>query len=214
MTLINGIEIDHIRYIRNPIKEAITNNEPIDDTLHVIVVISNPCQYASRYILTKEFLYRMQYEPNITVYVVELAYGEQQFHITSPNCKRHLQIRTDKAIWHKENMINMGVKLLPTNWKAMAWIDADIEFENNTWAMDTLKLLNGAYDVLQLYSHCIDMNKNGSTMSIFSGFCYQYCKQTCEYSSGGKDLWHPGYAWAMNRKTYERCGIYDQSILG
>jgi hypothetical protein len=214
MTLINGIEIDHIRYIRNPIKETIKNNDPNDTTLHVIVVVSNPCQYASRYILTKEFLYRMQFESNITIYVVELAYSKQKFHITSPNCPRHLQLRTDKVIWHKENMINMGVKLLPMNWKSMAWIDADIEMESNTWAMDTLKLLNGAYDVVQLFSHCIDMNKNGNTMSIFPSFCYQYMKQTCEYNSGGKDLWHPGYAWAMNRKTYDRCGIYDQSILG
>lgn len=214
MTLINGIEIDHIRYIHNPVKETIQNNEPIDDTLHVIVVVSNPCQYASRYILAKEFLYRMQSESNITIYIVELAYGRQDFQLTSPKCPRHLQLRTDKVIWHKENMINLGVKLLPNNWKAMAWIDADIEFESSTWAMDALKLLNGAYDIVQLYSHCIDMNKNGSTMSIFSGFCYQYCKQTSEYSSGGKDLWHPGYAWAMNRRMYDRCGIYDLGILG
>jgi len=214
MTLINGIEIDHIRYIHNPIKETVVNNEPIEDVLHVIVVVSNPCQYATRYILAKEFLYRMQSESNITIYIVELAYGSQDFHITSSKCPRHLQLRTEKVIWHKENMINMGIKLLPRNWKAMAWIDADIEFESNTWAMDTLKLLNGAYDVVQLYSHCIDMNKNNSTMSIFSSFCYQYCKQSSEYSSGGKDLWHPGYGWAMNRRMYDRCGIYDLSILG
>jgi hypothetical protein len=214
MTLPNKIDIEPIRYIRNPVKAAIQNNAPIDDTLHVIVVVSNPCQYATRYILAKEFLYRMQSEPNISVYVVELAYGKQKFHVTSSTCPNHLQVRTNTPLWHKENMINMGIKLLPTNWKAMAWIDADIEFESNTWSMDTLKLLNGAYDVVQLYSQCIDMNKTQGTMSIFSSFCYQYSKQTSDYSSSGKDLWHPGYAWAMNRRTYDRCGIYDLSILG
>jgi len=214
MTLINGIEIDHIRYIRNPVKEAIENNSPIEDTLHVIVVVSNPCQFATRYILAKEFLYRMESETNIKVYVVELAYGSQQFQITSPKCPTHLQIRTDKVIWHKENMINMGVRLLPPNWKAMAWIDADIEFESNTWAIDTLKVLNGAYDIVQLYSHCVDMDKRELTMNMYSSFCYQYSKQSSLYSAGGKDPWHPGYAWAINRRTYDRCGIYDLSILG
>ena len=71
MTIINGIEIDDIRYIHNPIKEAIQNNDPLD-TLHVIMVVSNPCQYASRYILAKEFMYRMSQDP-VQRYVVELV---------------------------------------------------------------------------------------------------------------------------------------------
>ena len=60
MTVINGIEIDYITYSKNDIKEAINNNEPIENKLHVIAVISNPCLFAKRYILTKEFINRMQ----------------------------------------------------------------------------------------------------------------------------------------------------------
>lgn len=212
MTIINGIEIDNIRYIHNPIKEAIQNNDPLD-ILHVIMVISNPCQYASRYLLAREFIYRMSQEP-IQLYVVELAYGDQEFQVTKKNCPTHLQLRTEVPLWHKENMVRMGIKLLPLNWKAMAWIDADIEFESTTWAQDTLKLLNGSKDVVQLFSHCVDMDKEEGTMGIYSSFGYQYCKQKNKYRSSGKDFWHPGYAWAMNRKTYDRVGIYDLSILG
>jgi hypothetical protein len=43
MTVVNGIEIDEIDYIMNDIKSAIQNNDPIEDKLHVILVISNPC---------------------------------------------------------------------------------------------------------------------------------------------------------------------------
>jgi len=46
MTVINHIEIDDIVYNRNEIKDAIINNDPIEDKLHVIVVVSNPCLYA------------------------------------------------------------------------------------------------------------------------------------------------------------------------
>jgi hypothetical protein len=42
MTVINGIEIDDIDYKVNEIKYAIKNNDPIEDKLHVILVISNP----------------------------------------------------------------------------------------------------------------------------------------------------------------------------
>ena len=51
MTVINGIEIDNINYKINDIKFAISNNDPIEEKLNVIVVISNPCLYAKRYIL-------------------------------------------------------------------------------------------------------------------------------------------------------------------
>ena len=111
MTIINGIEIDNIQYIHNEIKSAILNNDPIESFLHVIIVVSNPCQYARRYILAREFIKRFEYETNVKLYVVELAYGSQQFHVTENNNPAHLQIKTNQpAIWHKENMINMGVK--------------------------------------------------------------------------------------------------------
>jgi hypothetical protein len=215
MTIINGIEIDDIEYNINTTKQAILNNEPIDQVLHVICVISNPAMFASRYILAKQFLHRLQFEENIRVYVVELVYGKQNYYITNKDDQCHLQLRTEHALWHKENMINVGVqKLLPKDWKAMAWIDMDVEFENNTWALDTLKILNGHKDIVQLFSHCIDMDKDESAMNIFSSFGFQYDKKQ-KYCINSKNFWHPGYAWAMSRKAYDRIGgLYEYGILG
>lgn len=216
MTVINNIEIDDIQYKRNVIKEAIHNNEPIDDKLHVVLTISNPCLYARRYILIKEFIQRMELEEtNVIVYVVELAYKKQRFIITSDTNPRHLQIRTEVPLWHKENMVNLGVRhLLPPRWKAMAWIDSDIEFENPSWAMDTLKVLNGTKDVVQLFSHCVDMDKNENAMHIFTSFGHQFVKER-PYSSRLLNFWHPGYAWACTRRAYEQMGgLYESAILG
>ena len=61
MTIINNIEIDNIRYERNEIKNAIVNNEPIEPKLNVIIVVSNPCLYAKRYILAREFIKRIEF---------------------------------------------------------------------------------------------------------------------------------------------------------
>jgi hypothetical protein len=215
MTVLNGIEIDAIEYSSSSVKSAILNNDPIDDTLHVVVVVSNPALFARRYILTKQFLHRMKQESNVKVYVVELAYGKQKHYITQPDNPAHLQLRTDIPLWHKENMVNIGVrKLLPAHWKAMAWIDADIEFENTSWAMDTLKILNGHKDIVQVFSHCIDMARDESVMNIFNGFGFQYDK--CQtYCKNVKNFWHPGYGWAITRKAYERLGgLYEYAILG
>jgi hypothetical protein len=210
MTVINGIEIDNIEYNVNEIKAAIKNNDPIEEKLHVILVISNPCLYARRYILLKEFVKRMEEEEeNVILYIVELCYGKQRFIVTQPGNKRHMQIRTETPLWHKENMINLGVNMLPSGFKAFAWIDADIEFDSPTWAMDTLRVLNGSKDIVQLFSHAVDMYRDESNIQIFNGFGYSYCKKKTM-----KDLWHPGFAWAMTRRAYEKVGIYDKAVLG
>ena len=216
MTVINGIEIDDINYKQNDIKYAISNNDPIENKLNVIIVISNPCLYAKRYILLKEFVKRIENEEeNINLFIVEMIYKNQKFIITDKNNKNHLQLKTDIPIWHKENMINLGVKyLLPKDYKAFAWIDADIEFESSTWAIDTLKILNGCKDIVQLFSHCIDMNYDETNLNIFNSFGYSYSKNK-KYTNRGLDYWHPGYAWAITRTAYEKIGgLYDKGVLG
>jgi hypothetical protein len=157
----------------------------------------------------------MNDEEHVRLYIVELAYKDQKFMVTKTNNKNHLQLRTEVPLWHKENLINIAVqKLLPTNYKAFAWIDADIEFDSNTWALDTLKILNGYKDVVQIFSHAIDMDKDGSTLNFFSSFGYNYYTKK-NFTKKGLDFWHPGFAWAITRKTYEKIGkLYEVGILG
>ena len=216
MTVINGIEIDCIDYKLNDIKLAINNNDPIEEKLNVIIVISNPCLYAKRYKLLNEFVRRIQEEEEyVNLFIVEMIYNNQKFFVTNKNNKNHLQLKTDTPLWHKENMVNLAVKnLLPSSYKAFAWIDADIEFENNSWALDTLKILNGSKDIVQLFSHCIDMNNENANINIFNSFGYSFNKNK-KYTQKGIDYWHPGYAWAITRKAYEKVGgLYDKGILG
>jgi hypothetical protein len=216
MTVIDCIKIDDIDFKINDIKYAIKNNEEIEEKLNVIIVISNPCLYKRRYILLKEFVNRIEsYETKIELFIVEMIYNNQQFIVTNKNNKNHLQIKSETPIWHKENMINLGVKkLLPENWKAFAWIDSDIEFENNNWASDTLKILNGCKDVVQLFSHCVDMDNNQLSLNHFSSFGYNFSKGH-KYITKGLNYWHPGYAWAITRKAYDTIGgIYDKGVLG
>uniref|UniRef100_A0A6C0KXT4 Glycosyltransferase 2-like domain-containing protein n=1 Tax=viral metagenome TaxID=1070528 RepID=A0A6C0KXT4_9ZZZZ len=216
MTVINGIEIDCINYKKNDIKYSIQNNEPIEEKLNVIVVISNPCLYATRYKLFNEFVRRIEEEEeNINLFIVEMIYGNQKYIITDKKNKNHLQLHCETPIWHKENMVNLGVKyLLPKNYKAFAWIDADVEFENNSWALDTLKILNGSKDIVQLFSHCVDMDKDETNLNIFNSFGYSFSKNK-KYTTKGLDYWHPGFAWAITRKAYEKIGgLYDKGILG
>ena len=210
-----------LRPSSNPVSlqdlERLLSTESSDQKLHVILVISNPCQFQRRYQLAKECIQRFEHSPApILVYVVELAYNITEYEITDPDHPRHLRLTAETPMWHKENLVNIAVRtLLPDDWLAMAWIDADLEFESWSWARDTLHLLSTTYDIVQLFSHCIDMDPQENAMSIFSGFGYQHQRSRGVRGNGHINQWHPGYAWAMHRKAYDQLGgFYDVSILG
>ena len=145
---------------------TILSNEKIEDKLNVIVIHTNPCHFKRRKFLSEQFKSQMLKTPDVELFIVELVYDLDSFEITDANNKNHLQLRTSKSnmLWSKENLINIATeKLLPQNYKAFAWIDADIEFDNIHWAEYKLKLLNGHYDVMQLFDICLDLNKNNET---------------------------------------------------
>jgi hypothetical protein len=185
--------------------------------LHTIIVISNPCEYKRRWHLAEQFIRQMQQYQNLVLYVVELAYDNQTFHVTETNNKHHLQLRTQTPLWHKETMINAGVRhLLPPDWKYMAWIDADIVFDNSHWVLDTLHLFHsGRFDIVQLFSHCLDLDANGQVMTIFQGAAFQHVRQLKNQCKNIINYYHPGFAWAMTREAYEQMGgLFDLAILG
>ena len=61
-----GITNDNTKYL-------LLNNKPIEEKLHVVAVVSNPCNFKIRYKLTNEFIKRMEKEPNVILYVVEIT---------------------------------------------------------------------------------------------------------------------------------------------
>jgi len=211
------------------------SSQPLTDTdkLHLIVVIPpiltahlnqrrirSDCHHKVN-TDTPLFLRRLTESINannkhVELYVVELAYGDTAFQVTSQDDPHHLQLRTTVPAWHKENIINLAVKkLLPSNWDAMAWMEAEMEFESPTWALDTLKLLNSdSKDVVQLFSHAIETECDGTASTIFTGFGYNH-ERGIMYRENGLDLWHPGYGWAWSRKAYDAMGgLYERNIFG
>ena len=58
------------------------------------------------------------------------------------------------------------------------------------------------------------MDKEENTMRIFNSAGYHYAKEH-KHCGVGQNYWHPGYAWAITRKAYEKIGgLYDKGILG
>lgn len=195
--------------------KCLKSDKKAHDVLHVISVISNVHEFKRRWQLMREFMDRMKDYDHIQFYVVELVYGDQQFVITDPTNPHHLQLRTPHALWHKENMINVGVKkLLPPDWKALAWIDSDIEFDSPNWALDTLKLLTD-FDLVQLFTSAYDLNENHMSMNVWQSYGYKFCNGETFKHTKGLNYWHSGYAWACSRAFYDSVGgLYEKGIVG
>lgn len=184
------------------------NKLTTDSKLYVITVISNPARFNTRYKLFNEFCERMKLENNIVLVTVELQQRARPFITDSA-----IKLRTDHEIWYKENLINIAVTHLPDDWEYMAWIDADIEFQNKDWVLETIEQLQ-TYKIIQLFSHAIDMGVKKETLQVHIGFAYQYVNG--EKWLGPKySAWHPGYAWACRRSAYNEIGgLMEFPILG
>lgn len=191
-----------------------------DNTLHVIAVVSNPVRYSSRYRLYEEFAERMEAHDEVHLVTVEHAFGDRHHEVTQEEHPDHVRVRGSSELWHKENLINLGIRSLPRDWKYAAWIDADVEFYNKDWAQETLHQLQH-YQVVQLFETAVDLGPRNNVVQLHHGFCSQHVKgaprvlNAGPYGAGGKVFWHPGFAWACKREWYENVGgLIDWGVLG
>jgi hypothetical protein len=185
--------------------EKLTNQVYLD----VIAVVSNPVRYKSRYKLFNEFCERLKKQDRVRLFTIELQHRARPF-VTDAN----LKLTTEDELWHKENMINVAVNHLPSDWEYMAWIDADIDFHNKNWVLDTINQLQH-YSIVQLFSHAIDLGPDDETMEVFPGFCYQWVRLQTVGKVAYNKTWHTGYAWAIRREAYNNIGgLIDWAILG
>jgi hypothetical protein len=186
------------------------------NTLHVITMISNSARYHSRYRLFREFQERMLRTANVKLYVAEIAFGDREFEVTQASNPLHLQLRTNQEIWHKENALNLVERLLPIDWKYLAWVDADITFLNDNWAQETMHALQH-HHLVQPWSECIDTGTWGNSNQMFRSFASLVAKGIRQQSHKAEPYpyGHSGFAWACTRSFWENTrGLMDFPILG
>jgi hypothetical protein len=187
------------------------------DLLHVITAISNPMRFRSRYELYRAFAKRVL-DAGARLTTVEIAYGDRPFEVTKRDHPWHVQLRTREELWHKENMLNLGINhaiQMDPECKYVAWVDADVQFARPDWAEETVHQLQH-YDFVQMFSHAQDVGPNYEPMQQHMGFGYAYAtgqvvRDAYDYCKG----WHPGYAWAARRDALDKVGgLIDWGILG
>ncbi|MGC2648232.1 MAG: hypothetical protein WA261_18255, partial [Candidatus Sulfotelmatobacter sp.] len=158
-------------YIDHP-SQARPGIHVFPDKLHVVTMLENPLRWRSRY-WNYWMFERECAAAGAILYTAEVAFGGRQFEVTKAENPRHLQLRTNHEIWHKENALNLLIQRLPAEAKYVAWIDADVKFSRPDWAQETLQLLQH-YDVLQMFSHAQDVGPNYEPLTTTPGFLYKW----------------------------------------
>jgi hypothetical protein len=186
--------------------------QPVPGILDVVAVISNPVRYKSRYNLYRAWE-KTIWDAGARLTTVELAYGHRPFEITEPNNCRHVQVRSQHELWHKENLINIGISRLPADARYIAWIDADVNFARHDWVQETLHQLQH-HAIVQMFSHAQDLAPDytpvGNPRKSFAA-----CYRDGEPLNPRYGHAHPGFAWAARRETLDDLGgLIDIGILG
>lgn len=207
---------------------------------YCIAVIENPIRFKSRYELYENFR-RHIVAAGIKLVVVELAFGDRPHRITYDEDKSSIQLRSSHELWHKENLINIAISRLPSDWQYVAWIDADVMFTRPDWANETVQQLQH-FQVVQMFSEAQDLSPTYEPMKTVTGLShkgfiyshlshrplgYEDCGHEHQFGPNhpvGKKAhhhcyaspyWHPGFAWAARREAIEALGgLFEVAILG
>jgi hypothetical protein len=124
------------------------------------------------------------------------------------------------VLWSKEALINIGIKLLPSECTKVCWIDADILFPfDDDWGQRCSAALD-KHKVVQPYERYYFMpephtkNKFWDTerpaVNYLPSIAWNYA-----HGRGTHSIYeaHPGYAWAARRDVLNNIGgLYDTGI--
>jgi len=145
---------------------------------------------------------------NARLLTVELAVNNDDFELS--NFDNVIQVRSKDIMFHKERLLNLGIDILIKNgYKNIAWLDADILFENINWQkniIDALKnnLVVQVFENVHIQSSFYDSGKFFESAAALFHF-----KKSVIFP-----LQNPGFGWAGRSEIFNSIRLYDKAILG
>lgn len=183
--------------------------------LWLVTCYFNPAGYRTKRINHELFCERIV-DAGIPLVTVECSLGDRPFEL--PEGPGVLRVRGRDVMWQKERLLNIAIEQLPAQCQKIAWLDADILFENPAWAAETSAMLEKT-PVVQPFERAVRLPR-GTTEHDGTGMAYQGFAAVCarqphllmggDFASHG----HTGFAWAARREVFAGLGLYDACIAG
>jgi len=144
---------------------------------------------------------------NIPTYTIEM-------YETTPDIKDAIHIKTDFILFQKERLCRILEKHIPKSFTKILFIDTDLVFDNPNWYNELSDSLN-TFNVVQPFvkAYWLDITYRYFIRTLFS-FVMPTCKKNnIKLGNNIHGKFHPGFAWAFQRKWYNDVGFYED-ILG
>jgi hypothetical protein len=160
------------------------------------------------------FINNNNFSNKVRLIISEGVYGDKSLDIKSNKIFNHLKFKLNDIIWVKENLINLAIKNLPSDWKYVLWCDKDILFKNNDWAEKSIEKLSLS-DVIQPWSRLFLLQESQRKIPqkinqlTWSESILFLKKENIPNHA------HCGMAWGINRNFYQKINkILDWQIVG
>ena len=175
---------------------------PTHKDMAVCFVFFNPARSKKmlmNYFYTIEKL-KLAYIP---YYTIELVFDTH-----SAEIKDAFHVRSHSVLFHKETLCSILEKHVPRKFQKLLFMDADVIFGHPGWYDEVSQLL-GTYEVVQPFSSCVWLDST-YTKLVQTRLSVAYMNRDNLYNHN----YHPGFAWAFQRKWFREVGFYKEGITG
>ncbi|HET7503417.1 MAG TPA: hypothetical protein VFK02_20490 [Kofleriaceae bacterium] len=178
------------------------------DDFACVTAYFNPVKYVRR---------RTNYEAfrdalGVPLWTIECAFGDREFEL--PDDAWTLRVRAPDILWQKERLLNLAFAKLPARISKIAWVDADVQFDNPDWASHASRLLDD-FQVVQLFERAVRLPPPGTgEPRTTRGFVARCAERAAPPDAGRCVHGDTGLAWAARRDLLAHTGLYDACIAG
>ncbi len=164
--------------------------------------------------------------------IVECVIGDSEPQL--PQTEFISRVSTNTTLWHKESLLNSLVKNLPSNFKYVFWIDADVIFTNRNWMVDAVNELQPSKNrMVQLFEYCIHLDQDEFEPSfnveaermdvsipklrhpkLWRSFGANYATTNYSDNENYDTHGHVGFAWGARRSVLDAMPLYDKALIG
>jgi hypothetical protein len=173
-------------------------NKPTKD-MAICIAIFNPVK-TKRIIMN--YFYMVSKLVNYPVYTIELVFGNDK-----PEIPGSIVVRSNSVMFHKERLFRVLEKKIPRKYTKLAFLDADILFDDSLWYQKASEYLN-EYDIVQPFSKCHWLDLTYRTKELTRETAVLMKEHIFSFT------YHPGFAWCMKRSWYKKHGFFDYAVSG
>lgn len=164
----------------------------------ICLIIFNPTK--SKKIIKNYFTMKEKLK-DLPIFTLELVYEGNK-----PEISDAFHIYGKSVMFHKENLCRILETLIPSKFKKLAFLDADIIFNDDKWYDKTSKILD-SFDVVQVFDKCHWLDTQGQINLTRESVLHMNSKV---YDS----KYHPGFGWGFRREWYNKIGFFDYALSG